>query len=281
MRDRLFLLSVATLCFGVRAVASEPVYEFKLESGSQPELCAHMEDVFNGSFKRMWDIPIPIDKKLSIYDSQSQYAFPLLAGTMHVNSMTNVMMHSRIPTSPEFQAVPWVEGHASAGENIRNSVGEPVVLPFLIAYFDIDNDGIEDTIIKSSFAKGYNSIVAAGASGNVGESISVYHGRRIAFGASATLTELAGGSESFGKPDLIAGDLIRPILYAGKSYVVSYGQGLFGASTEQSRRNVKHGLPPMERMFISSYNFPERNDATGKTKDRLTTLCVYDMQQVY
>jgi hypothetical protein len=281
MRDRLFLLGIVALCFGIRAVASEPVYEFKLKYDSQSELCVHMGKVFNERFKRMWEIPIPIDQKLSIYDSQSQYAFPLLAGTTHVNSMTNVMMYSRIPTSPEFQAVPWVEGHASAGENIRNSVGEPVVFPFLIAYFDIDNDGIEDTIVKSSFTRGYNAIVAAGASGDVGERISVYHDRRIVIGTNTTLTELTGGSESFGKPDLIVGHLIRPVMYAGRSYVISYSQGLFGTPTKRSRRNVMVGLPRMERMFISSYTFSGPNDATRKAKDSLTTLCVYDMEQMY
>lgn len=281
MRDRLFLLGIVALCFGIRAAASEPAYEFKLKYDSQSDLCVHMETVFNGHFRRMWDIPIPVDEKLSIYDSQSQYAFPLLAGTTHVNSMTNVMMYSRVPTSPEFQAVPWIEGHASAGENIRNSLGEPVVFPFLIAYFDIDNDGIEDTVVKSSFTKGYNALVAAGASGDVGESIAVYRDKRIAIGKNATLTELAGGSESFGKPDLIVGHLIRPIIYAGKSYVVSYSQGLFGTPTKRSRLNVKVGLPPMERMFISSYAFTGPNDATRRTKDSLTTLCVYDMDQVH
>jgi hypothetical protein len=281
MRDRLFLLGIVALCFGTRAGASEPAYEYKLKYDSQSDLCVHMETVFNGHFKRMWDIPMPIDEKLSIYDSQSQYAFPLLGGTTHVNSMTNLMMYSRVPTSPEFQAVPWFEGHASEAETIRNSLGEPVAFPFLIAYFDIDNDGIEDTVVKSSFTKGYNAIVAAGMSGDVGESIAVYHDKRIAIGANATLTELAGGSESFGKPDLIAGHLIRPIIYHGKSYVVTYSQGLFGRPTKRSRLNVNAGLPPMERMFISSYTFAGPNDATRRTKDSLTTLCVYDMNQVY
>jgi hypothetical protein len=281
MRNRLLILGIVALCFGTRTGASESTYEYKLKYDSHLDLCAHMELVFNGNFKQVWAIPIPVDEKLSIYDSQSQYAFPLLPGTTHVNSMTNVMMYSRIPTSPEFQSVRWFEGHASAGEIIRNSLGESVILPFLIAYFDIDNDGIVDTVVKSSFTKGYNAIVAAGVSGDAGESIAVYHDKRIDIGKNPTLTELAGGSESFGRPDLIVGHLIRPIIYDGKSYVVSYNQGLFGAPTKRSRLNVNAGLPPMERMFISSYTFAGPNDSTRGIKDSLTTLCVYDMNQVH
>ncbi len=162
----------------IQVGAAEPSYLFKLQQDSQPDLCTHMEAVFNEKFQQMWAIPIPIDNKLGIYDSNSQYAFPLLPGTVHDNTMTNVMMYSRIPTSPEFQAVPWLEGHASAGDYIRNSRGEVAAFPFLIAYFDIDNDGTDDTVVKMQFTKGYGAIVAAGESGDVGEDIAVYHDKR-------------------------------------------------------------------------------------------------------
>ncbi len=272
---------VGVVCslFSIQVGASEPTYLFKLKDNLQPDLCTHMEAVFNDKFNRMWDIPIPTDDKLSIYDNQSQYAFPLLPGTTHNNAMTNVMMYSKIPTSPEFQAVPWREGHASAGDNIRNSRGEAVIFPFLIAYFDIDNDGVEDTVIKTMFTKGYSSIVAAGESGDVGENISVYHDKKVTPTATTTITEFAGGSEALGKRKSIVGPLIRPFIFAGKSYVASYGQGLFGKSTKQSRQNVKAGLPPMERMFISSYAWAAANDGTSSPYLQETTLCVYDMIQ--
>lgn len=174
-----FLVGIAGSFFAIQVGAAEPTYLFKLTQDSQPDLCAHMEAVFNERFRQMWAIPIPTDAKLSIYDGNSQYAFPLLPGTLHNNTMTNVMMYSKIPTSPEFQAVPWSEGHASAGDNIRNARGEVVTFSYLIAYFDIDNDGVDDTVVQTQFTRGYSAIVAAGESGDVGENISVYHDKRV------------------------------------------------------------------------------------------------------
>lgn len=272
---------VGVVCslFSIQAGASEPTYLFKLKENLTPDLCTHMEAVFNEKFKQMWDIPMPTDDKLSIYDNQSEYAFPLLPGTTHNSSMTNVMMYSKIPTSPEFEEVPWHEGRASAGDNIRNSRGEAIPLPFLIAYFDIDNDGVKDSVIKTMFTKGYNSIVAAGDSGDIVENIAVYHDKKVAPTATTTITELAGGSASLGNRKSIVGPLVRPLIFAGKSYVASYDQGLFGKSTKQSRQNVKDGLPPMERMFISSYAWAEANDGTSGPYLKATTLCVCDMIQ--
>jgi hypothetical protein len=43
--SNVFLLGIVALCFGIRAAASEPVYEFKLKYDSQSELCVHMEKV--------------------------------------------------------------------------------------------------------------------------------------------------------------------------------------------------------------------------------------------
>jgi hypothetical protein len=275
----LSFLGVAYSLFTIQAGASAPTYLFKLKDNFQPDLCTHMEAVFNDHFKQIWAIPIPTDEKLSIYDSQSQYAFPLLPGTTHSNAMTNAMMHSRIPTSPEFQAIRWIEGHASAGGNIMDGRGKPAIFPFLIAYFDIDNDGVEDTVIKTMFTKGYNAIVAAGESGDVGENISVYHDKKVMPTANTTITEMATGSEIFGKPGLIVGPLVRPLIFGGKSYVASYGQGLFGKPTKQSRFNVRAGRPPMERMFISSYSSAAASHSVNSTYLPVTTLCVYDMIQ--
>lgn len=94
-----------------------------------------------------------------------------------------------------------------------------------------------------------------------------------------TVTELSGGLESLGKPDRLVGHLIRPFIFAGKTYVASYSQGLFGKPTKRSRLNVKAGLPAMERMFISSYASVAPNDQAIGSAIHETTLCVYDMIQ--
>lgn len=152
-------------------------------------------------------------------------------------------------------------------------------MPFLIAHFDIDNDGVDDTVVKTEFTHGDNAVLAAGESGDVGENILVYHDRKVTPTATTTIAELAAGSETLGKPDWIFGHLSRPFIYAGKSYMASYGQGPFGKPTKQSRLNAKAGLPPMERMFISAYSWGSADDETTGPRLHEITLCVYDMIQ--
>jgi hypothetical protein len=281
MRTLMWVLGVSSVLLTIVAGAAEPVYRFKLQENSRTDLCDHMEVVLNERFKNMWGIPIPRDSSLSIYDDKSEYAFPLLPGTVHSNAMTNVMMYSRIPTSPEFVAVPWLEGHATAGDNMRDALGKPAIFPFLIAYFDIDNDGVEDTVIKTMFTRGYNAMLAAnGSDTGVGETLTVYHNKRVTLPSSMTITELSLGSESLGKPAQIAGSFLRPFIFAGKSYVASYDQGFFAKPTKQSRANVKSGLPPAERLFISEYAYGASKQSVLPLTFHETTLCVYEMNQV-
>lgn len=98
-----------------RVSAVQPEYSFALIEDRQPDLCGHMQIVFDQHFKHMWpdpDFTKPFDV---IFSANSEFAFPLLPSTPHDWRLTMAMRYSKVPSSPEFDAIPWHEGHAVFG----------------------------------------------------------------------------------------------------------------------------------------------------------------------
>jgi hypothetical protein len=64
------------------------------------------------------------------------YAFPRLPGVEHDYKATVAMLASRMPSSPEFDAVQWKEGRAIFGEPPESAGPQnATVMPILVAYF--------------------------------------------------------------------------------------------------------------------------------------------------
>lgn len=103
-----------------------------------------MLEVYNTHFKKPWDMPFSPTNET--YGENSPYAFPKLPGVQHDPKLTYQMRFFRQPTSPEFEAIKWVEGRQefSVADNIPYR-------PMLWADFDIDNDGKLETVWASGF----------------------------------------------------------------------------------------------------------------------------------
>ena len=107
------IATILLLAAGMPTLAADPSYIFNLMEDHQPELCARMKTVFNTNFQHMWTDPVPTTTQGQdrIYLYSSEYAFPLLPGTLRNTRMTMTMRRSKIPSSPEFDAIQWHEGH--------------------------------------------------------------------------------------------------------------------------------------------------------------------------
>jgi hypothetical protein len=279
------LLSIAAVCSLLAAIpvsAEEPDYVFKLTRDRQPELCAHMSTVFNQYFQHMWttDVFWPATQD-SIYSRSSKYAFPLLPGTPHVTRMTFDLRYSKVPSSPEFDAIQWHEGHTIfGGGGAPTDVSNSYVRPYLIAYFDIDNDGNLDTVVKVGSSKGYEWMFSRGEVDSLSEeTLTTYRDTKIDQSAPTTLSELMFGSDKYGKPIVTSSGYLRPFIYKGKTYMANYSQGSYDAPTKQSRANVKNSIPPHEKMIITSYAYKGVVDPMGKPQWTEELSCLFDMVQ--
>ena len=110
-------------------------YRYSLEIDRDAKLCAHMQGVYNSAFRQPWDL-----RERSTIGSVSRFDYvvpdPLLK---------HDLFFSLYPNTPEFEQVRWKEGRGYF-ENSENNAR-----PILVAQFDIDNDGVEDLVIKHGF----------------------------------------------------------------------------------------------------------------------------------
>jgi hypothetical protein len=271
------LCAFVVTAFGTEA---DPTYEFHLTDNHQPELCSHMEAVFNRNFQHMWRDPSLTPTLDAVFSSNSEYAFTLLPGTPHDTRMTVTLRYSKIPSSPEFDAIQWREGHSvvGGGTGAATDNNNSYLSPYLVAYVDIDNDGILDTVVKASFSRGYAWMFSRGSvEAGTGEMLLTYRNAKV--DESMPLSELLRGPERLGKPLYIDGSVLRPFIYQGRTYVASYQQGFGETPTKRSLANLKRGVPPHERMFVSAYSFKADVDTTGTPQWTENTLCAFDMIQ--
>jgi hypothetical protein len=68
-----------------------------------------MSIVFNEAFRDVWDKELFTQDDERNYSATSKYAFPTMSGVEHDDMTTAQMSYSKQPTSPEFDAINWLE----------------------------------------------------------------------------------------------------------------------------------------------------------------------------
>lgn len=158
------ILFLVVFGFGQSHAASmqeDQSFTYKLEMSRNDKVCRHMQKVYNKNFRQPWKTE-PLDFEKKTYGENSEYAFPRLPGVEHNDRFTFLMRYSKLPTSPEFEAIKWREGRRISPpvlseadckqENNRDSVlCKSQESPFLVAEFDINNDGRDEQVVKTSF----------------------------------------------------------------------------------------------------------------------------------
>lgn len=125
-------------------------YRYQLKESHDKELCAHMTQVFNQSFRTPWykswlkSEPNPV-----LFGKPYDQIFARLPGVEFKTKFTWNMLLSKYPSTPEFEAVRWREGRVNYADGATPPVYRPY--PTLIAEIDIDNDGQKDWVVKHSF----------------------------------------------------------------------------------------------------------------------------------
>jgi len=158
VRDLLFLV-VGLLALAPSAHAENERYRYRLEAGVEHEVCQRMTRVFNTRFKTPWDRgwlsmePVPKINGVP-YDK----VFERLPGIEYDKGFVFDMLLSKYPTSPEFEAVKWVETRGYRDgygyepmQNTLKSTNQP--FPVLIARLDINNDGKPEWVIKDGIMR--------------------------------------------------------------------------------------------------------------------------------
>src|SRR5712691_8797836 len=132
-RNKSSLSSWALLCvlLGLfagtsRALAFDVSYRYEVIEGKDLEICRHMLGTYNKLFKKPWS-----DEWARKQRSETE----ILAETLY----------SRYPTSPEFDAIRWQVHPYLVSKNQHSA---------LYAEFDIDNDGVNDLVVRVGFFTG-------------------------------------------------------------------------------------------------------------------------------
>ena len=158
-------------------------------------VCNHMAQVYRQAFRQPFelgkikqvngvDLPPPGEDKLRLY--RVKYSF--------------------YPTSPEFDAIRWRVGkysHIYAGKD----EGERVMIT---SEFDINNDGIKESVVKSQFFDG---------SGTGFDVLRVFEQGELDLSREVTSIDLSRGHNGKTPPSYIAGGaIIRPLIFQGVTY---------------------------------------------------------------
>src|SRR5919201_3914299 len=110
-------------------------YRYSVEINTDDKLCKHMQAVYSSAFRQPWDY-----RERSTINAVPRFDYvtsdPLLE---------RYLFFSLYPSTPEFEQVRWKEGRGYFGNDERNAT------PILVAQLDIDNDGVEDLVIKHGF----------------------------------------------------------------------------------------------------------------------------------
>ena len=146
----------------------QDTYTYELDIDNNPTVCRHMKKVYNSYFRQPWATHRSDSKA---YEDGGFYSYPKYPGVEEFVLSTWSVHHSRRPSSPEFDAVPWRSAlridrsspdapPLSLCEKYRKEKkmspeGTRCFYFLLIADFDIDNDGRVETVVKDSFMTGY------------------------------------------------------------------------------------------------------------------------------
>ena len=213
-----FVASPASTAFG----GDRDRYRYIPAKRNAANVCPHMHRVLNKNFVYPWKRPSLVRLVDDpIYGKNSRFSFPKLLGVFHDDQKTLAMSYSRLPTSPEFDAIHWREGR------VRDRLGSSEVeMAILVADFDINNDGQKETVIKNAFMLDY--YVGGGSGGE--DMLYVFPLLEKTPALSTKWESMLSGEVGGGKPALITlapgvpYRLIRPFLYEGSIYLLGYEQ---------------------------------------------------------
>lgn len=220
----LFLVAgTAALALSTRAHAEKDYYRYKLEEGAEHEVCRHMTKVFNARFRTPWEMAWPKwEPNPKIYGTPPDKVFERLPGIEYKKEFVFDMLLSKYPSSPEFEAVKWLESREYI-EWYDSAKQEKIDLPFpiLIARLDVDNDGQEDWLVKSGFmrtpSRGDNLYGV-----HMTEGIAIYD--RDAFNPTVRMSEKNKAQWDVPRRVIWLEDLhqLRPFVHRRAAYVAAY-----------------------------------------------------------
>lgn len=252
-----------TLCLFISGAAmpceaNDRTYHYKLEMGGDKPVCRHMLEVYNSNFKQPWKtkdwrkklIGTPGSSKREADEdflASGRFAFPKLPGVQHNPEFTSMMQYSKLPTSPEFEAIHWQEGrYAFKGGEYQ--------YPFLFAEFDIDNDGTKEMVFKSAFMHDF----VAGGWWNHNDAdhdhLNIFGVDGFTLGDSQPIDggKIYHGSADGQKPRFIEARQIRPFIFDGITYLSEF-EPIWPANELAGLPTGKYPFPVKEYINIVKY----------------------------
>lgn len=241
--------------FGASAYLGAPIYKYVLVVNHDPDLCKHMEGVFNRDFTHLWDSG-PQDLLLRSENQPVPALFPPLPGVEQNREFARTVWHSRYPSSSEFDAINWQLGQMQSGPTVPAE-------PILVAHFDFDNDGQIDTVAKIGFTRGYGDLTNPNGT-NATEYLYVWRSRPDVTVDPASLSNEVPQD----RPSVVTGGYMRPFIYKGRVYVARYGL-----------HTTPNRVPEREWMLVGEFKYTGALDPVLGNRPALheSFLCRFQM----
>jgi hypothetical protein len=148
--------------------------------------------------------------------------------------------------------------------------------PILLTYFDIDNDGRDDTVMRNGFGGEYDLMANPRNPALYAEYLSIWTGRRLVINDTSSLWNLLNGDPPSARPAVVNATRIRAFQYKGRSYLLEYGMDV-GADGELLLRPPHK---PKETMRILEVQVSGRRDIpTNRPMAKLNIICRFTLQQ--
>jgi hypothetical protein len=251
-----------------------PQYEYRTEVNNNVDLCGHMLKVFNTHFRALWNTePLTPGHDPNYSPLDGKYAFSRAEGVGHDKMVTFDMRHSKFPSSPEFDAVQWIETRAANDLPSWNGALEPV----LIAHVDIDNDGNIDTVVKSGFTRGYAYMANSTGDGHYAEKIFIWRRQRLPIEVLKSLWILQPVNRVSSRTTYLGPSTYqRPFVYQGKTYVANYDMNI---GEEGEALNKPPYVPAKETMTVRRFEASDRSGDPVAASWVGETECLFNMIQ--
>jgi len=222
------------------------IYRYRLIESIDNRLCQHMTAVYNKYFSR------PFDGRV-LSKAKQESAIPT---------------YSVHPRSPEFDTIKWqLKTYPLTGPN-----GDKTTWTTLVAKFDIDNDGIEDVVAKSSFFRD---------APDDQEELRVFSSLEFDLDAVSDGKEFFVGQGGKEKPRFITvgAAILRPFLVDGNAYLSAYDYKRYTALPPGMGNAPNSAHTPPEYMRIYQYRGGGHQLRGFESELRITQLCVIGMSR--